>query len=172
MLLGGYRFRLVNISCLPSSTLFNVLVDLDDDIGEALPFLNAVVAGGHYVHGERVYDFMHDGHIITLLPRNMKVTGVADADEAARVVAWLRDEINRVWEARAGLVPSYETRPRRSPVDVLRELPRTNCRQCGVPTCLAFATLVVRGLADPAGCPHRRAGAGATSAPRPSRRER
>lgn len=40
-----------------------------------------------------------------------------------------------------------------SPIDVYKLLPRTNCGECGVPNCMAFATKVVNGEAIVDGCP-------------------
>lgn len=40
-----------------------------------------------------------------------------------------------------------------SPIDVYKLLPRTNCGECGVPNCMAFATKVVNGEAVVDGCP-------------------
>ncbi|WP_319580163.1 acetyl-CoA decarbonylase/synthase complex subunit gamma [uncultured Methanospirillum sp.] len=40
-----------------------------------------------------------------------------------------------------------------SPIDVYKLLPRTNCGECGVPNCMAFATRVVNGEAVVDGCP-------------------
>jgi acetyl-CoA decarbonylase/synthase, CODH/ACS complex subunit gamma len=40
-----------------------------------------------------------------------------------------------------------------SPIDVYKLLPRTNCGECGVPNCMAFATRVVNGEAIVDGCP-------------------
>lgn len=39
-------------------------------------------------------------------------------------------------------------------LDVYKLLPRTNCRDCGVPTCLAFAMQIASGKAEPDACPH------------------
>jgi hypothetical protein len=41
-----------------------------------------------------------------------------------------------------------------NPLDFLRATPRTNCGQCGQPTCLAYAVAVTKGGADPGLCPH------------------
>lgn len=41
-----------------------------------------------------------------------------------------------------------------NPLDFIRHTPRTNCGDCGYPTCLAFAVAVTKGGADPALCPH------------------
>lgn len=39
-------------------------------------------------------------------------------------------------------------------MDVLKSLPRTNCGDCGQPTCLAFATRVIKEGEDLTRCPH------------------
>lgn len=41
-----------------------------------------------------------------------------------------------------------------NPFDFIRHTPRTNCGDCGHPSCLAFAVAVTKGGADPARCPH------------------
>jgi len=41
-----------------------------------------------------------------------------------------------------------------NPLDFIRYTPRTNCGECGQPTCLAFSVAVTKGGADPAGCPY------------------
>jgi CO dehydrogenase/acetyl-CoA synthase gamma subunit (corrinoid Fe-S protein) len=38
-------------------------------------------------------------------------------------------------------------------MEILKLLPRTNCRVCGHPTCLVFATKVSNGEAGPGACP-------------------
>ena len=39
-------------------------------------------------------------------------------------------------------------------MEVLKHLPRTNCGDCGQPTCLAFATQVIKEGEDLDKCPH------------------
>jgi acetyl-CoA decarbonylase/synthase complex subunit gamma len=41
-----------------------------------------------------------------------------------------------------------------SGLDIFKQLPKTNCGDCGVPTCLAFAMKLAQGQADLAQCPH------------------
>ncbi|HHN45874.1 MAG TPA: acetyl-CoA decarbonylase/synthase complex subunit gamma [Planctomycetes bacterium] len=41
-----------------------------------------------------------------------------------------------------------------SGLDIFKHLPKTNCKDCGVPTCLAFAMKVAAGQATLADCPH------------------
>jgi acetyl-CoA decarbonylase/synthase complex subunit gamma len=39
-------------------------------------------------------------------------------------------------------------------IDIFRKLPKTNCGDCGVPTCLAFAMKLAAGQAELDSCPH------------------
>ncbi len=40
-----------------------------------------------------------------------------------------------------------------NPFEILQKTPKTNCGQCGHPTCLAFSVTVAKGGEDPAKCP-------------------
>ncbi len=44
--------------------------------------------------------------------------------------------------------------PPLNPFDILKFTPKSNCGECGQPTCLAFASVVARGGGDPTLCPH------------------
>jgi acetyl-CoA decarbonylase/synthase complex subunit gamma len=39
-------------------------------------------------------------------------------------------------------------------IQIFKLLPKTNCGECGVPTCLAFAMNLAAGKAEPASCPY------------------
>jgi acetyl-CoA decarbonylase/synthase, CODH/ACS complex subunit gamma len=41
-----------------------------------------------------------------------------------------------------------------SGIEIFKSLPKTNCGDCGVPTCLAFAMKLAQGQAELASCPH------------------
>ncbi len=44
--------------------------------------------------------------------------------------------------------------PIATPLELYKELPRTNCRDCGAPSCLAFAAAVLKDEIRLDGCPH------------------
>ncbi len=46
-----------------------------------------------------------------------------------------------------------------SPIEIFKKLPKTNCGDCGVPTCMAFAVSLSQGKAELSQCPHVDAGA-------------
>ena len=39
-------------------------------------------------------------------------------------------------------------------IEIFKKLPKTNCGECGVPTCLAFAMKLAAGQAELAACPY------------------
>src|SRR4030042_3649882 len=39
-------------------------------------------------------------------------------------------------------------------IEIFKKLPKTNCGECGVPTCLAFAMKLAAGQAELSACPH------------------
>jgi ArsR family metal-binding transcriptional regulator len=153
MLLPSYRYRLVNISCLPNSTQFNALVDFDRNVASVFPYLNAIIGNCSYNSATQLLDFMENGHIITIGPNHMKVTGIDDEEQAVAEIKRLQDLINRTWEARAEIEPINERVAPVTPLEVLRYLPRTNCGLCDEPTCMAFAARLCRRAAEPEACP-------------------
>ena len=41
-----------------------------------------------------------------------------------------------------------------SVIDILKYLPKTNCRDCGLPACMAFAAMILQGQAELSQCPY------------------
>ena len=39
-------------------------------------------------------------------------------------------------------------------IEIFKLLPKTNCKECGVPTCLAFAMSLAAGKAELSACPY------------------
>jgi ArsR family metal-binding transcriptional regulator len=78
---------------------------------------------------------------------------VKDEEEAEEILAWLQREINDIWERRGEIVPSSDHAPQPRVLDILKLLPRTNCRRCGEATCMVFAVGLSQGNKTPAQCP-------------------
>ena len=78
---------------------------------------------------------------------------MADETQGRKIVDWIMREINEAWENREKIAPRYTKAERPQVVEVLKRLPKTNCRKCGAPTCMVFATWVVQGAKDESQCP-------------------
>ena len=152
MLIDKLHLKLVNIECMPTSTKFNAIIDLEEDIGDLLPFLATAIRGCTYVHGTGELNYMDEGHIIAIRPRQITVTAISDETEAQQMCEDLKKMINEVYEQRHTLTPTLRKQARLDPLSVYRELPQTDCGDCGEPTCMAFAARVVSRELTANGC--------------------
>ncbi|MFH1625143.1 MAG: (Fe-S)-binding protein [Pseudomonadota bacterium] len=153
MLLKKYTRELFRAECNPSFQSLHCIAHLDDDIGDVLPYLNSVLGGFTYLKDPPSVTLKTQGKLITLYPRKIAVNALRDEEEADNILEWLKREINETWERRAEIEPRYEGAPQPKILEILRLLPRTNCRKCGQPTCMVFATLVAEGAKGPEDCP-------------------
>ena len=138
---------------MPSAMRVQCFAHLDQDVGPALPYLNASLGAFEFVRQPPSATFRVQGKLITVHARKIAVNALKDESEARKIVEWIIREINEAWENRDSLEPSYEGTPKPNIVEIIKGLPKTNCGQCGYPTCLVFATLVAEGAKDLNSCP-------------------
>lgn len=153
MLLTGYVKQIFRPTCNPSFESVHCIAHLDEDISEVLPYLNTLLGGTEYFRDPPEVMFHHYGKIIKVGAREVAINALEDEDEAERMLTWLKDQINEAWANREGIIPNYEGRRKPKIIEVLKLLPRTNCKKCGRPTCTVFAAQVVEGGRGPEHCP-------------------
>jgi ArsR family metal-binding transcriptional regulator len=145
MLLTGYVKRIFRPTCNPSFESVHCIAHLNEDISEALPYLNTLLGGTEYFHDPPEVMFHHYGKIIKVGAREIAINALDDEDEADRMLSWLKDQINEAWANRESIIPKYEGRRKPKLIEILKLLPRTNCKKCGRPTCMVFAAHVAEG---------------------------
>jgi len=152
MLLKSYRLEIFNSECNPGAMTVHCFAHLEQDVSQALPYLNAVLGGFEYVKDPPAVTFKSQGKLITVHGRKIAINALKDESEAVKIVEWLKGEINEAWDKRDEIEPCYQGMPRPVIFDILKLLPKTNCRDCGEPTCMVFATKVAEGAKDPVNC--------------------
>lgn len=153
MLLSGYRKEMFRPQCNPGFTSLHCHAHLDQDVGPALPYLNAVLGGFEYHADPPCLTLRVHGKLISLHPRLIAVNALKDEEEADRILAWLTREINQAWQDRAVIEPRHTGLPRPQLLEILKLLPRSNCRKCGRPTCMVFAAQAAEGGLGAGDCP-------------------
>ncbi|MFH1985962.1 MAG: (Fe-S)-binding protein [Pseudomonadota bacterium] len=153
MLLSSYRLEIFNSECMPGAMGVHCFAHLDQDVSEALPYLNAELGGFEYITDPPSVTFKAHGKLITVHGRKIAVNALKDAAEAEKIIEWLKREINTAWENRDHIAPRYKGAPRPQMPIILKLLPKTNCRECGDPTCMVFATKLADGIRDSGQCP-------------------
>ncbi|RJR40635.1 MAG: Fe-S cluster protein [Desulfobacteraceae bacterium] len=153
MLLETYTKEIFRPECNPSFQSLHCIAHLDQDVSEALPYLNAVLGGFEYLKDPPAVTFRIQGKIITVHPREIAVNALRDEAEADKILEWLKREINEAWDKRAEIEPRYQGSPKPKILEILKLLPKTNCRECGEPTCMVFSTRIAEGVKGAEDCP-------------------
>jgi ArsR family metal-binding transcriptional regulator len=152
MLIRQYRQEFVRPPN-PNARHLRCFAHLEADIGAILPHLNAVLGGFQYFSQPPSLTLKYRAKLITLYPRMIAINMVQDQNEAREILEWLRQIINDTWNRRREITPRFEGAPQPRILDILKLLPKDNCGQCGLPTCLVFAAQVSEALKVPADCP-------------------
>ena len=153
MLLKTYDLEIFNPECRPGAMSVHCFAHLDQDVGKAIPYLNAVLGGFTYIKDPPTVTFKSQGKLITVHPRKIAINALKNEAEAKKIVEWLKREISSAWDDRNNIEPSYESAPRPAITEILKLLPKTNCKECGQATCMVFATQVAEGGKGPSDCP-------------------
>ena len=153
MLLKSYQKEIFRAECNPGFEALHCFAHLDQDVGEAIPYLNAVLGGFTYQKDPPSVTFKAHGKLITVHAKKIAINALKDEAEAKKIVEWLKREINTAWENRDKIRPLYEATPQPKVFEILKLLPKTNCKECGQPTCMVFAVQVAEGAKGPEDCP-------------------
>ena len=137
----------------PTAQHLRCYAHLDGDLREVLPYLNTVLKGHQFCPDPPSLTLKYHAKLITLTSHEIAINMVKDQTEAEDILEWLKKAINATWERRREITPSFEVAVPPRALDVLKFLPRTNCRACGQPTCMVFAVQVCQGAQGPNACP-------------------
>jgi len=153
MLLESYKLEIFNSECMPGAMAVHCFAHLDQDVGNALPYVNATLGGFTYQKNPPSVTFKAHGKLITVHAKKIAINALKDEAEAKKIVEWLKREINTAWENRDKITPLYEATLQPKVFEILKLLPKTNCKECGQPTCMVFAVQVAEGAKGPEDCP-------------------
>jgi len=153
MLLEEYQKEIFRPRCNPSFQTLHCIAHLGRDISDVLPYLNTALGGCAFTIDPPSVTFKIHGKLITIHSEQIAINALKDEEEADKILEWLRKEINETWEKREKLKPSFQGISKPQILEVLKFLPRTNCRKCGQTTCMVFAFLVTDGVKEPEDCP-------------------
>ena len=144
MLIHDYKVTRVRRNlCNPEWIM--ATAELSNDISKVFPYLNAVVKNAVYTPEVQNLNFKIDSGAISLMPQQISVGQVTCEEDATKVLDYVKEMINDTWERRTGITPVYERKEEIKAKDIVNSLPKTNCRDCGLPTCFAFAVALLKG---------------------------
>ncbi len=153
MLLQRYKKEMFRPKCNPNFQSVHCVARLEQDISEVLPYLNTELGGGDYIASPPSLRLRIHGKLITLHATEIFMNALKDEEEADKILDWLRKEINEAWDKRGEIQPTFDAAPMPRWIEILKLLPKTNCRKCGEPTCTVFALKAAEGIKGAVDCP-------------------
>jgi ArsR family metal-binding transcriptional regulator len=152
MLIETYEIR-VQVSTHSAEELeYEAIAHLQVDISPVLPYLNATLSRGIYLPESPVLSWRHEGRNIGFWPDRIAIDHLQSREEVNEQVQRLVMLVNKVWDRRGEIEPDTTTHKRLQPLEILQQLPRTNCKLCGEDTCFNFALKLVAAQTEISRC--------------------
>ncbi len=159
MLVKGYSDFSVKMEGAPLRTALGVEemlcahFRLDVDVSPLFPYINNVAEAAAFFDKPLFIRFILDDILVGLHPHHGVAASFADREQALEFLERLLVFLNDIHGRRNDIVPNHKKWKPVAVLDIFRLLPRTNCRECGFDTCLAFAAAVSQQKTSPLDCP-------------------
>lgn len=127
---------------------YEAIAQLDVDISDALPYLNAELKSGTYFMDGPAFSWRKGSHKIGFWSRKIAADHLESREEAKVIIQELVDLVNGIWERRSQIQPDTTTHEKRQPLELFKLMPKTNCKICGENTCYNFSIKLASGLVE------------------------
>lgn len=151
-LIVDYQTELIEDHHSPGSGRYGLRLRLPADISTCFPYLNAVMAETQYDHENGILIGIANRRRLAFRRHEIQLGMIPQLSDAPSIAAEVVDFVNGIWRQRDGITPSLAERSLPPVYEIYRKLPKTNCRQCGCSTCLAFAAELRGGKAKLESC--------------------
>ncbi len=146
-------FSLETPGCSPGAPLYRAHFKLDKDITSLFPYINAVGEDTLYYDNPNSIQFTLDGVRCAVYPDQVIAVPFKDRDQAKLFIKKFISFINDLYSKKDSIEPDHQKFRRIPAMDIFKLLPGTNCGECGLQTCMAFAAALSVGEKTPDKCP-------------------
>ena len=136
--------------------LFTVMANFyfEEDMGPLFPYINAVAERAELYDRPPMVRFVFKGIYCAVYPHRCIASPMESQEHVRDFVDELVTYLTSILERKDEIVPRHTVfRPGAVP-QILRLLPKTNCGDCGLKTCMTFAAMVAKQQVSPSQCPH------------------
>ncbi|MGQ9744637.1 MAG: (Fe-S)-binding protein [Dissulfurimicrobium sp.] len=127
-------------SCYVDKACYKAKIKTENSLVPLMPYLNAVAKIIFYEPEEPVIVFKLGGYKVAVRPNELALASVPDLIEGREAMLSTVSYLNDLWKRRESITPNHRRRKRPNAFDIYKMLPKTNCKACSEPSCLAFAT--------------------------------
>ncbi len=125
---------------------------LNNDVSELAPYINSVAKKAVYYEKPRLIKFLLDDYGCALHRNIGSAAAFSGREQGLEFLERLLSYLNEIHLRRDSIEPNHKTYHPISALGVYKLLPRTNCGECGYPSCLAFAAALSRRKDSPERC--------------------
>lgn len=139
--------------CNFSTELVNAKVVVDEDLSELLPYVKGAMKEAKYFPKGPFIKFLFKGHPVTIERNCIAVSGFPDDSKARERTTELVRFLQDIEARKKTITP--DTTPYKAPtvMEIYKLLLRkSGCDKCGYPSCMAFATALVKEESSPERC--------------------
>ena len=154
MFIQGYSdFSLKTPILLTGLPAWTAHFKLDSDPSELFPYINSVVEDSIYYEKPHYIRFTLNGFGCSLYTERVAAGSFEDREQALEFVIQLIDFLNDIFSKKDTLRPDHKKYRHQPVLEIFKLLPRTNCQECGFPTCMAFAAALSNRQVSTEQCP-------------------
>ncbi|MBU4053728.1 MAG: hypothetical protein KKA41_05110 [Proteobacteria bacterium] len=150
---GFSDFKMESPACHPGVVVYSADFTLNDDISALFQYINAVAEDPVYFEMPDTIQFKLKGRRCALYAKRLVVGGFENRDSAILFFETFSEFINGIIKNRDTITPNHKRYKPIPVMDIFKLLPRSNCRECGFTTCLAFAAALTKGEVLMEKCP-------------------
>jgi len=153
MFIKGYSDFSLSKAGIMAGGMLGAHFKLDNDVRQLFPYINATFQETKFYDQPEYVQFIMDGIHCTLYSNDVIAAPFTEQDQALKFVKRLIDFLNDLDVNKDSLKPNFKKYSPVSVFDIFKLLPQTNCKECGYPTCMAFAAAISKSETTPDKCP-------------------
>ncbi|MDY6933003.1 MAG: (Fe-S)-binding protein [Spirochaetota bacterium] len=147
------NFSMEAPGCHPGTSVFRAHFKLDTDVSSLFPYINAVAEKAKYYKSPHYIQFLLKGIDCALYADEVIARVFENREQALVFFDHIKGFINDIESNKESITPNYKKQEYIPVLEILKCLPKSNCKECGFPTCMAFADAVSKGDAAYERCP-------------------
>jgi len=153
MIKGFSNFSMDAPGCHPGVTVYKAYYKLMTDVSDLFPFINAIAENATYHEKPHHIQFALNGRRCALCPDEVHMAMFENRHQAIEFFDSFCEFLNDIEAKKASIEPDYTFYKPIPVITIFKLLPRTNCKECGYLTCMAFAAALSQKEASLDQCP-------------------
>ncbi|AIS53099.1 hypothetical protein TKV_c19550 [Thermoanaerobacter kivui] len=144
-----YEVKIDYAACHAGGEILVATIKVDRDLTEILPYINALAEKAKYLSNLNWIKFNFKGFpeeckgkpwTVAIQGDTISLRPFLDKDVAKEICDECIKYINDIISRKGQITPSYKEWKQPKAIDIFKYLPKSNCKKCGLPTCMSFAT--------------------------------